>query len=267
MAVAIEGEEEPLLVLLPCVLVVAFADADRGGLQFRKEVQTLHGFPSGPRTVPGGREDAVVLLLLIAVGMEPEKEITGRLSIYEASRTRGVLFLAPCPFQTLRRSCYLLNIHPAFKASTRTMAQIQPTATSSTTFEAIFTAALKAYEKQTKKVITSHSLATELQSCDSPSAIIALLRTQVDQSQSADEKWTKWLDPTVDVLYAFAETLSSGAALAFPPASAIFSGIGVLASSLTCVRLTDTHRLLGCQGCPRCQRGSCRPVQPHGILF
>ena len=26
-----------------------------GGFQFRKAVQTLHGFPSGPMTIPGGR--------------------------------------------------------------------------------------------------------------------------------------------------------------------------------------------------------------------
>jgi hypothetical protein len=97
------------------------------------------------------------------------------------------------------------------------MAHGRPTgASTSTNFETIFTAALNAYTKQTKTNITSHPLATQLQSCDSAGAIIALLRTQVDQSQSADEKWTKWLDPTVDVLYAFASTLSSGAALVSP---------------------------------------------------
>jgi hypothetical protein len=33
--------------------------ADVGGFQFRKEVQTLQGLPSGPRTVPGGSGRAV----------------------------------------------------------------------------------------------------------------------------------------------------------------------------------------------------------------
>ena len=52
--------------------------ADVGGFQFRKEVQTLQGLPSGPRTVPGGRGRAVwvepvdfpveVLVLLLIVG-------------------------------------------------------------------------------------------------------------------------------------------------------------------------------------------------------
>jgi hypothetical protein len=95
------------------------------------------------------------------------------------------------------------------------MSQVPSTSTSSTNFETIFTTALNAYKKQTKKDITAHPLATELQSCDSSSAIIAILRTQVqnfDQSQGADDsgKWTKWLDPTVNVLFAFSATLGNG---------------------------------------------------------
>ena len=97
------------------------------------------------------------------------------------------------------------------------MSQTPPTASiSSTSFEKIFAAALETYEKQTKKDILSHPLATQLQSCDSPAAIIAVLRIQVedfDQAQSADEKWTKWLDPTVNVLHAFSSTLGNGAAV------------------------------------------------------
>jgi hypothetical protein len=95
------------------------------------------------------------------------------------------------------------------------MSQDPSTATSSTStnFETIFTTALNAYNKQTKKDITSHPLSGQLQSCDSPSAILAVLRAQVqafDNSQSADEKLTKWLDPTVNVLYAFSATLGNG---------------------------------------------------------
>jgi hypothetical protein len=94
------------------------------------------------------------------------------------------------------------------------MSQVPSTSTSSTSFESIFSAALKAYKKDTKKDIVSHPLATQLGSCDSPSAILAILRTQVqtfDQSQGSDEKWTKWLDPTVNVLFAFSATLGNGA--------------------------------------------------------
>jgi hypothetical protein len=96
------------------------------------------------------------------------------------------------------------------------MSQVPPASASSTYFETILTAALTAYNKQTRKDIALHPLATQLRSCDSPSAILAVLRTQVqtfDQSQTANEKLTKWLDPTVNVLYAFSVTLSNGVGL------------------------------------------------------
>ena len=90
------------------------------------------------------------------------------------------------------------------------MSQIPSTTASSPSFETIFKEALKEYEKKTKKDIASHPLAAQLKSCDSPSAILAILRAQVqasDKSQSADERLTKWLDPTVNVLYAFSGIL------------------------------------------------------------
>ncbi|KAH9055878.1 hypothetical protein EDB83DRAFT_2225192, partial [Lactarius deliciosus] len=116
------------------------------------------------------------------------------------------------------------------------------TSTSSANFETIFGAALEGYNKQTKKDIVSHPLAIQLRSCDSPSAILAVLRAQVqafDQSQIADEKLTKWLDPTVNVLYAFSATLGEGAGLTFPPAKAIFTGIGVLLQAVKDVRASQ----------------------------
>jgi hypothetical protein len=91
------------------------------------------------------------------------------------------------------------------------MSQIPPIATSSMNFETIFTAALESYNKKTKKDIASHPLATELRSCDSSSAILTVLRAQVqanDKAQSADEKWTKWLDPFVNVVSAFSAVLN-----------------------------------------------------------
>ena len=108
-------------------------------------------------------------------------------------------------------ACYSIPLAYNNALSANTMSQVLPTATSSPNFESIFTAALKAYKKQTKKDIASHPLATQLQSCDSPNAILAVLRSQVqifDQSQSAEEKWTKWLDPTVNVISAFSSFLN-----------------------------------------------------------
>ena len=96
------------------------------------------------------------------------------------------------------------------------MSQVPSSSTPSTNFETIFTAALKEYKKQTKRDISSHPLAAQLQSCDSPSAILAVLQARVqkfDQSQSDDEKWIKWVDPTVNVLFAFSATLGNGVGL------------------------------------------------------
>jgi hypothetical protein len=100
------------------------------------------------------------------------------------------------------------------------MSQILPSTPSSKYFEKILTAAVKSYEKQTKKDIASHPLAAKLKSCDTPDAILAVLRGQVqvfDRSQSADEKLTKWLDPTVNVLCAFSDTIGNAVALVTRP--------------------------------------------------
>ncbi len=92
-------------------------------------------------------------------------------------------------------------------------AQVPHTATASTNFDTIFRVALEAYKKQTKEDITSHPLAAQLKTCDTPRAILDVLRSQVqvfDQAQgSGDDKLTKWLDPTVNVLFAFSVTLNN----------------------------------------------------------
>ncbi|KAI9430848.1 hypothetical protein H4582DRAFT_2133410, partial [Lactarius indigo] len=123
------------------------------------------------------------------------------------------------------------------------MSQVPSTSTSSTNFETVFTAALEAYKTQTKRDIASHPLAAQLQSCDSPGAILAVLRTQVqtfDRSHTTDERWTKWLDPTVNVLYAFSVVLGNGVGLIFPPSNAIFAGMGVLLQAVKDVRSSET---------------------------
>jgi hypothetical protein len=96
------------------------------------------------------------------------------------------------------------------------MSQTHLTATSSSNFQLIINNALKAYEKRTKTDLLAHPLAIELQTCDSPGAILAVLQQQVqglDQSRSSDDRWTKWLDPTVSILHALSETLGEGVSL------------------------------------------------------
>jgi hypothetical protein len=76
--------------------------------------------------------------------------------------------------------------------------------------------ALDTYKKRTKNDLLSHPLASRLQTCNSPASIIAVLQEQVqglDQSRSSNERWSKWLDPTVNVLQAFSSILEAGASL------------------------------------------------------
>ncbi|KAF8259887.1 hypothetical protein EI94DRAFT_1750217, partial [Lactarius quietus] len=103
------------------------------------------------------------------------------------------------------------------------------TSMASSRFQDIFNAALQSYQKQTKKDLIVHPLASQLQSCDSTSAIIAVLQDQVREFDKScnDERLTKWLTPTVNVLYAFSAAISAGVSLVFSPANAIFAGIGV----------------------------------------
>jgi hypothetical protein len=88
--------------------------------------------------------------------------------------------------------------------------------TSRSNLDSIFNSAIQAYKKKTGKDVSSHPLATELQSCDSPDAILAILRRHIpssDQSQSSHDGFAKYLIPTVHVLYAFSATLGEGVGL------------------------------------------------------
>jgi hypothetical protein len=96
------------------------------------------------------------------------------------------------------------------------MSHSHVTAASSSNFQLIIDNALKAYEKRTRKNLLSHPLASQIQACDAPGAILAVLQQQVqglDQSRSSDDRWTKWLDPTVSVLYSLFATLGEGVGL------------------------------------------------------
>jgi len=96
------------------------------------------------------------------------------------------------------------------------LARPQNTASSSSQFQQIFNSALKAYEKRTKKDLLSHPLAAQLQACDSPNAILVVLQKQLNEpnkSRNTNNRWSKWLDPTVNVLFAFSATLGEGVGL------------------------------------------------------
>ena len=90
------------------------------------------------------------------------------------------------------------------------------TSTSNSNFASIFNAALTSYKRKTKKDLTSHPLLPNLQSCDSPEAILTVLQEQIpasNQSHNGDDRLTKWVSPTVNVLYAFSATVGQGVGL------------------------------------------------------
>ena len=87
------------------------------------------------------------------------------------------------------------------------------TASSSSDFQSIIDNALDKYKKRTKNDLTSHPLATRLQSCNSPTAIVAVLQQLVQDSSSSDGRWSRWLDPTVNVIYALSSTVAAGVGL------------------------------------------------------
>jgi hypothetical protein len=137
-------------------------------------------------------------------------------------------------------------------AAVSTMSQTPATSSSRTNsnIERIFLAALKSYKKKTNKDLKNHDLFKQLETCDSPAAILAVFQAdQIDSSQTGtSEGLNKWLIPTLNVLSAFSDTLSEGISLVnidascpslcnrplmsnlqvFPPAKVIFAGVGVL---------------------------------------
>ena len=87
---------------------------------------------------------------------------------------------------------------------------------SSPNFQSIFNASLQAYDNKTKNKLLDHPLTAQLQPCDSPNAVLTVLQDlvqQFDQRRTSDERLNNWLDPTVNVLYAFSATLGEGVGL------------------------------------------------------
>ena len=132
------------------------------------------------------------------------------------------------------------------------------TSIATSNYQVIFDNALEAYKNKTKKDLRSHPLLPKLQACNSPDAVLTVLREQIsafDQSHSSstNDKLTSWLNPTVNVLYSFSGAISTGIGLVsnksirggtaqglifvvvqvYPPAGVILTGIGVLLSVRT----------------------------------
>ena len=105
-------------------------------------------------------------------------------------------------------------------------------------FVAVFGAALQEYAQKTGTDLNSHPLATTLEACDTPDAVLAVLREQAhafDQYRNGDWKvqLMRCLKPTVDILLGLST-------------SGVFSGVIGLVSLtsatfplILCTSLTD----------------------------
>ena len=131
-------------------------------------------------------------------------------------RTKHVTLFG-CPVGETRVTSLSATHQPLLALSTRTMSQTHPIASSSSSnFQSVLNAALEAYEKKTRSKLLTHPLAAQLQSCDSPTAILSVLQDliqQFDHRRRSDQRLTNWLNPTVNVLYAFSATLGQGVGL------------------------------------------------------
>ena len=97
------------------------------------------------------------------------------------------------------------------------------TSTPSSDFKSILDAglnrALSEYKNKTGKPLLDHQLASELQRCDSADSIKAVLQTQAEafqQFRDGDKRLMKWINPVVDVLSTFSDTIGEAAGIVRP---------------------------------------------------
>jgi hypothetical protein len=129
---------------------------------------------------------------------------------------------------------------------------VQVSSSSTPNFQPIFEKALEEYKKKTGKDLTAHPLAAQIKGCNSPEAILTVLErkaNELKQSRSGDERLSKRLNPTVNILNQralchpwrgrwlgksqepspFVTRLCPNVIFkVFPPTKIIFSGINIL---------------------------------------
>ena len=95
------------------------------------------------------------------------------------------------------------------------MSQNSPTADSSSKYQLIFDNALKAYKTKTGRDLKSDPLLRSLETCNSPDAVLIILRQQIpgDRLGNSDGRLTNWINPVVNVLYNFAQTIGGAVSL------------------------------------------------------
>jgi hypothetical protein len=96
------------------------------------------------------------------------------------------------------------------------MSHNPPEAAPRSKYEVVFDEALKTYKKKTGEDLKSDPLLRTLEACKSPDETLSELRRQIpgfDQSENSDNRLTNWVDPVVNVLYIFSQTIGSAVGL------------------------------------------------------
>ena len=142
----------------------------------------------------------------------PWTQVTGRSPAYLAKSYEASC--VPLVYTTI------INNLPV--ASTIPMSSSTPCQTPSTpssNFNSILDAALNEYKKKTGSGLLEHPFAAEVKRCDSIGAISAILQGQArefQQFKDGDQRLMKWINPMVDALFTFSETLGGVASIVHP---------------------------------------------------
>ena len=87
------------------------------------------------------------------------------------------------------------------------MSQATSLATTLSDYQFIFDNALESYKRRTGKDLSSHPLFHSLEACHSPDDVVAIILRGLAQSRNVDDRLTKWLIPTVNVLCTLSATI------------------------------------------------------------
>ncbi|SRR5216683_2255577 len=86
-------------------------------------------------------------------------------------------------------------------------------------FTLIFNIAVDEYKKVTKEDLHTHPFSKTIDACNTPNTILNVFRglaQALSRARKGDDKLTRWLDPTVQVLFTLSSTLKEGIGLVSP---------------------------------------------------
>jgi hypothetical protein len=96
------------------------------------------------------------------------------------------------------------------------MSHSPPEAAPRSKYEEIFEEALEEYKMKTGKDLKSDPSLHALKACESPDETLSELRQQVpgfDQSENCHNRLTNWVQPVVNVLFIYAQTIGGAVGL------------------------------------------------------